>query len=312
MQQQARQRQQQAAQSWGGNAVQPTTQQTNTYQPGGAPGFGTSTNPETAGFNLFGDARNWLARNPQLWDQYGGQMSAGQSPWTQQAAGGATSAMGYTPQQVSGGSFTSGDWGAYMNPYTQNVIDTTMQDIDRSRQIANQQGARSAGASTYGGDRNALIEAETNRGYGDIAARSLAQLRSQGFNEAAGLMSQDLNRSYGASLANQGAGLQGAGLNLQGAGMLGGFGMQDYAMNQDALDRQYQEYMRSTYGPMQGYNFLSGMLNGQPPGGQTTGAGVAGGALSGASIGTGTGGPGLGTLVGGLIGAGIGYFGSRR
>jgi hypothetical protein len=276
------------------------------YQPGGAPGYGTSTDPEGAGFNLFGDARAWLAANPQIWSPYGGQMTAGLSPWTQTAAGGAAATMGYTPQQVQAGSFTSGDLGAYMNPYLSNVVDLTMSDIDRSRQIANQQGARSAGASTYGGDRNALIEAETNRGYADVAARTSAQLRSQGFDTAAGLMSQDMNRSLTAGLANQTAGLQGNAINLQGAGMLGQFGMQDQATNQAGLDAAYNEYLRSTYGPMEGYNFLGGLLSGSQyatPGGPGAGRSALGAGLSGAAIGSAFGPLGAG------IGAGAGLLG---
>lgn len=229
-------------------------------------------------------------------------------------------------QNVTGGSFLGGDLGAYMNPYTSNVVDVALGDIERSRQIANQAGARSAGASTYGGSRNALIEAETNRGYADAAARTAAQLRSQGFDTAAGLMSQDLNRGLTAGLANQGAnlsaglsnqgmrqglnqyntsalnnlgqfnaglglqaqgmnqqaGLAGAGLRmgaanqlagiggqqfnqgLAGAGMLNQFGLQDQMTNQLGLDAAYNEWLRSRFGPMQGFNQLSGILAGMP------------------------------------------------
>src|SRR5690606_20584017 len=119
-----------------------------------------------------------------------------------------------------------------------NVVDVALGDIERSRQIANQAGARSASASTYGGDRNALIEAETNRGFADAAARTSAQLRSQGFDTAAGLMSQDLNRGLTAQLANQ-ATLQGlnqyntAALNNMGQ-FNAGLGLQAGLANQQA------------------------------------------------------------------------------
>lgn len=289
---------------------------------------------------------------------------------------------------VGGGSFLGGNLGAYMNPYTSNVVDVALGDIERSRQIANAQGARSASASTYGGSRNALIEAETNRGFADAAARTSAQLRSQGFDTAAGLMGQDLSRGltaglanqsararfgeFGAGLgmqaqlANQGAGLQaglanqatrqglnqfnagqanqmglanaefaqqaalanqqaglaGANLNLGAAnqlGSLGGdlfnqgllgasalnqFGTQEQATHQAAYDAQYQEWLRSQFGPMQGFNFLAGLNSGMPYGGENPGAGFAGGAMAGASIGAGFGpwGAGIGALGGGLLG----------
>lgn len=277
------------------------------YRPGGAPGYGTSNDPENAGFNLFGDARAWLAANPQLWNPYGGQMTAGLSPLHGAATDAVSGVANFSPGQVQGGSFTSGDWGAYMNPFTNNVVDVALSDIDRSRQIANQAGARSAGASTYGGDRNALIEAETNRGYADVAARTSAQLRSQGFDTAAGLMGQDLQRGYGAQIANQQAGLAGQGLNLQAGGMLAGLGQQEQATNQAELTNRYNEYLRSTYGPMEGYNFLGGLLSGNSyatPGGPSNAAGFLGGAATGASIGSmfGPWGTGIGAGLGGLVG----------
>ena len=377
---------------------------------GGGTGI-NSWDPAKHQLTLFSNARNWLNQNPQLWDAYGGEMTAGISPWSTQGAGTAGQVANYQPLNVSagnvdptaaqyggdvranrvgptaaqyggdvsGGSFTSGDWGAYMNPFTQNVVDTTMADIDRSRQIANQQGARSASASTYGGDRNALIEAETNRGYADVAARTSAQLRSQGFDTAAGLMSQDLSRGFQANLANQGmrqnlsqfnagqrnqtgqfnagiglqaglanqgmrqglsqfnagqrnqigqfntgiglqaqgmnqaAGLAGAGLNLEGADALGRFGMQDQLTNQADLDARYNEELRSRFGPLQGYNFLGGLLSGNAYNSQSAGAGggrgAVGGALAGASAGAAFGWPGA--LAGGVLGGFGGYLSNR-
>lgn len=175
---------------------------------------------------------------PIAWDpaDYAGNISAErinvQAPGY---AGNVTAPQAMYPGDVTGGSFLGGPGiGAYMNPYTSGVIDVAMQDIERSRQIANTAGARSADASTYGGDRNALIEAETNRGYADAAARTAAQLRSQGFDTAAGLMGQDLNRGFSAGIANQGAQL---GLGQFNAGL----GLQAGLANQNAMQR-YGEF----------------------------------------------------------------------
>lgn len=310
-------------------------------------GYGSTysgNDPMKYQIGLFQSAQDWLNKNPNIWGPYKGDMVAGPTDmqnqartslsnflggnpfqYTQQGAEVAGGVAHYQPQNVTSGSFLSGDIGAYMNPYQQQVVDVALGDIDRSRQIANQSGARSAGASTYGGDRNALIEAETNRGYADAAARTSAQLRSQGFDTAASLMGQDMNRNMTAQLANQGAGLQGQGLNLAAANALGGFGSQmfnqnlmgssalnqfgtqDQANNQMRLDRRYNEWMRSQMGPMQGFNFLGGLLGGMPYDvGQNKGAGFAGGALSGASIGAMFGVPGA--LIGGGLGGLLGLF----
>lgn len=331
----------------------------------------TGIDPQIYGIHNFINAKDWLQNNPGIWDPYTGQMTAGQTGAQTQATSAASGLLGFTPanvraqqatagraeyagdvaaQNVTAGSFLGSDIGAYLNPYTSNVVDVALGDLERQRQIANQQGARSAGASTYGGSRNALIEAETNRGFADASARTAAQLRSQGFDTAAGLLGQDLSRQFQAGLANQGANLQaglanqatlqganqfnagqftnaslanaqlrqqaglanqqaglaGAGLNLQAAGQLYGMGTQQQMAQQAGLDRQFQEYLRSTYGPMQGYNFLGGLLGGTPYQPQPQGPGGLGvgqGALAGASIGATFGPWGAG------IGAGLGALG---
>jgi hypothetical protein len=325
------------------------------YGPWSAPGYGTYTNPETMQMNLAQDARAWLSQNPQIWNAYSGQMTAGPtglqtqarqnlydflgsdpSSYTRQGANIASGVSQFGPQNVTGGSFLDGVNGqpglnAYMNPFMQNVVDSTMGDIERQRQIANQQGARSASASTYGGDRNALIEAETNRGFADIGARTFSQLRSQGFDTAAGLMGQDLSRGLQAQGMNQAAGLQNQGLRLgaaqamggfgnqmfnqglQGASALNQFGTQDQMTQQSELDARYNDYMRSVYGPMQGYNFLGGLMSGtgynaQSAGGPSRMSGFLGGAATGAGIGN-MAFPGVGALVGGGLGGLLGMFG---
>jgi hypothetical protein len=103
----------------------------------------------------------------------------------------------------------------YQNLYDDQVVGTALSDIDRSRQLAQGQNASMATqAGAFGGDRHAIVEAETNRAYADQAARTAAQLRSQGFDKAAGLAQQDASRQLAAGQSNQSAGLQ-AGLANQ-------------------------------------------------------------------------------------------------
>ena len=147
--------------------------------------------------------------------------------------------------------------GAYTNPYQQEVIGGALQDMGRAEAMFREGGIYSKGAGTFGGDRQGVQVAEANRDFADRAGRLSAQLRSQGFNTAAGLAQTDANRMLSAGLgnqganlqaslanqgqfndlsrfntglgmqgqlANQGAGLQGAGLNLNAAGALNQFG----------------------------------------------------------------------------------------
>ena len=51
------------------------------------------------------------------------------------------------------------DLDAYMDPYTQNVIDLGQQDIERQRQMAsNTLGAQAEAAGAFGGSRQAVQE----------------------------------------------------------------------------------------------------------------------------------------------------------
>jgi len=164
-------------------------------------------------------------------------------------------ATGYRPQQVQADSFLTGNLGAYMNPYQQQVTDRTMQGLERSRQMAQvNDAARMTAARAFGNDRRGIVEAQTIEAYDRNAADTLANLNSTGFNQAASLMQADQNRAFAAQQANQNAGLQGQQLNQgaavnlanvgnmqQGAGYdaanaMMGIGSQEQQLNQAQLD----------------------------------------------------------------------------
>jgi hypothetical protein len=153
------------------------------------------------------------------------QASLSQNVGLNDALSAARGVSQFTPDQVRAGSFLNKNLQAYMNPYQQAVIDTSLADIERSRQIAAQTGAASAvRARAFGGSRQGVAEAETNRAALEQAARTSAQLRAQGFEAATGLMGQELSLEQQAALANQQAGLAGAQQRLSGAQALYGFG----------------------------------------------------------------------------------------
>lgn len=129
-----------------------------------------------------------------------------------------SSVGGYTPEQVLGGSLLDVDLSAYMNPYTQNVIDTSLADLSRQGQmVLGQNAAAAAKAGAFGGSRHGVVEAETNRALLDASARMAAGLRQDAFNTATGLATGDLTRALQAAMANQAAGLNAAQLRLDGA-----------------------------------------------------------------------------------------------
>lgn len=160
----------------------------------------------------------------------------------QQAAAGTTGAlmgsaagMGYAPQQVQPAMTTSLNMGQYMNPYTQQVINTTMQDLESQRQMQQREmGAAAQRAGAFGGSRHGVTESLTNLGFGQQMANTAAQLRQQGYTQAQNIAQQDLARQQQASLSNQQAGLQGAQLRLNAAGQLGATSQSAFDMGQRA------------------------------------------------------------------------------
>jgi hypothetical protein len=82
--------------------------------------------------------------------------------------------------------------GAYQNPYQQQVIDTTLAQLDRSgREQQARLAAQGARSGAFGGSRFGIAEGQLAADLALGRAGTEAGLRSQGFNTAAGLAAQD-------------------------------------------------------------------------------------------------------------------------
>ena len=122
----------------------------------------------------------------------------------------------------------------FMSPYQQDVIDTTLSEFDRQRQIAQQQiGAQAIQQGAFGGAREGIQQAEfSTQSLQDRAALE-AQLRQQGFQQANILAGQAFGQQ--GQLATLQPSL--AGQQIQ---QLGGIGTQNLAYQQAVLDAQRQ------------------------------------------------------------------------
>ena len=116
--------------------------------------------------------------------------ASGGNAYTQAAngmtqAGAMTQAAGaYKPMQVGAGQLSSTSLTPYMNPYTKNVIDTSMGDLNRARTMAmNDVGASATSAGAFGGSRHGVAEGVTlmrspERGCGRTPTRTPKGRRS--------------------------------------------------------------------------------------------------------------------------------------
>ncbi len=188
----------------------------------------------------------------------------------------ANTSAGYTPDTVNTRTMGS-TFEDYLNPYTGEVIDTTMQDMERQRQMAMGDIAGSAqAANAFGGSRHGIAEAETNRGFADEMGQISAQLRDQGFNTAMqGFMGDSALMQQG-DLANQAAGLD-ANQQAQSASsllsalsgqerdqafgdaqMLSDVGSEKRAMAQSELDLEYAKFLEEQQHPLRQLEIVQG------------------------------------------------------
>lgn len=156
----------------------------------------------------------------------------------------------YSPLSVQAGQVTAGtmpgtDVSQYMNPYEQNVVDQTMRDMERAREIQRNKDDYAMGrAGAFGGSRHGIAQAESNRSFYDRAGALAGNLRQQGYTQAQNVMQQDLQRQLQADLANQGKDLtaqmanQNIDLAAAGQRMSGGLGLSNIGQQMFDTGRQ--------------------------------------------------------------------------
>lgn len=221
------------------------------------------------GPNIFGQSANALQRGMKM---AGGNMP-GFSPVTATNVD-LRNMMPTTAPGISIGR-ASDYLSEYQNPYEQQVIDTSMADLERQRLMQqNAIGAQAGQAGAFGGSRHGVAEALTNEAFARQGGQLASGLRNQGFQTSLGAAQQDVaNRLQAAmqgaqmsnqlamanlqantqvGLANQQAQLEAQRLNqaaalqqgqlaIQGAGQLGNLANLGFNMGQQITQQQMQQ-----------------------------------------------------------------------
>lgn len=240
--------------------------------------------------NLFG-LGSTIAQQPL--QQYGGSTVAGFTPdqesafrlaeqgagagvpWLNQSADlysqGAAPTFGQVPQ------YSAENLQPYMDPYNQNVIDTTLANIQRSDAISQNQlrdqGILSGAAGTSG-DRAGVAAAELARGQALARNKTIADLTSSGFKNAQGAfqgqqqvalqgLGADANRQIQAA-----GGVSGLAQLLQslGSGDINNLlktGTMQQQLGQQQLQVPYQQFQEQQQYPFKIADFMSSLLSGQ-------------------------------------------------
>jgi len=186
------------------------------------------------------------------------QQYAGLDPMEMQARQMAGGLGGFTPyiqqggqmMQQGAGYFTPAGIQQFYNPYEQDVVQQTMQDLQEQNQqqsMANRGRAISSGA--FGGSRGRLMEQERERSFGRGMMEGVGGIRSQGFGQA----------MQGAQAAGQGLGTMGRAF-----GQLGMTGQQGL-MNQIGAFNQMGGVGRGIQNQMYGAQFDAAQRMAQEP-----------------------------------------------
>jgi hypothetical protein len=229
---------------------------------------------------------------------------------TDEAARLAMIEAGFTPQQIAAaqanrgavqdvtGQLGSQYMSAYFNPYEEQVVQGTLGDIERSRQMQDiADRARATQARAFGGSRQGVQSALTNEAALRQAGTTAAGLRQAGFSQAAQFGQSDAARQLQAQMANQGvsltleqanaqlrqqaalanqqAGISGAGLRQSAISQLGQLGAQQQnlgltganavmlaQMERQKLEQQRLDAMRNL--PLERLGITGGALGLQP------------------------------------------------
>lgn len=164
------------------------------------------------------------------------------------------------------------NFSTYQNPYTQEVVNNSLNDLERARQMQmNQIGASAQAAGAFGGSRHGLVESETNRNFADRAGNLASNLRMQGFDNA-------VNNTFRGADAQLGAARMLGGLSGQGFDMADTInqrqmqhGLFTQGMNQQIIDAARDRFNQFRSAPGESLQYPLAAIGGVPhPSTQTT------------------------------------------
>ena len=153
---------------------------------------------------------------------------------------------------------------AYMSPYQQEVIDTTLQEYDLQAQKGLGSIAQQAiGAGAFGGAREGVAQAEYMTGSDRNRAALQAQLLGQGFGQAQQAAAQQYGQQMGLATGQQGLlGRQISGLSTLGAGAQAQK-QADLSAEQQLAQQQLQQPLTAAQAYGSG---ITGLIAGYPGG----------------------------------------------
>ena len=156
------------------------------------------------------------------------------------------------------GPMTTAQTTAYMSPYQQQVIDATLTEFDRQKQIQqNQIAAQTLGVpGAFGGGREGVQRAEYDAASDRNRAAIQSNLLQQGFQQAQAARQQDIANQLGISQLQSGLGARAQDFSRAQISGLGTLGAQQQAQSQAVLDAQRQAAQMAVEDPRRRLSML--------------------------------------------------------
>ena len=180
--------------------------------------------------------------------------------------------------RTSLGAYDPQSYKEYMDPYTQEVIDSTYADLDRQGlvDLANL-GSNAVGAGAFGGSRDAIARAMYGRDVRDQKAEYGSKMRSDAYRtaqkQAQSAFENQMNRNQTAAGVFQNLGTsQGAlgssqqSLDFNDQANLLGLGGLEQAQQQSEYDVAREGQIEANLEPFTRYGYMSDVIQGMPSG----------------------------------------------
>ena len=196
-----------------------------------------------------------------------------------EAMGQGIGALGTAQEYTAGAGYTPTAYQQFMDPFTEDVIARTQQDIaDKGAQQQLQAQASAAGQGAFGGSRQAVLQGQIAADVMDQQARTGAQLRSAGFQQAQQAAQQaatqqlrqaqltgQLGQTVGQlGTATAGLGQLGQQMGVQDVNTLLGIGGLQQQQGQRQLDINRANILAEQALPYQQIGFMSDIFRGVP------------------------------------------------
>ena len=212
-----------------------------------------------------------LAKSP--YQAYTGPLTAGASDLQNQGFAGLseTAAAGYQPGTFTNSTFNAAAANKYMNPYLQASLNPQIEEARRQSQITQQQNAgKLTQAGAFGGGRQAIMDAETQRALGANLANITGAGYNKAFDTAMGQFNTEQGRNLDVQKANEASRQYSADYGLKSLSDLMKAGEVQRGITSEGIaadKRQFEEQQAHPYNMVE---FQRKLVEGLPIGATTT------------------------------------------